>query len=413
MKIELITIGNELLSGKTIDANSAYISEQLNLAGLQVSRITSVSDSHDEIVNIFQESEQRADIILMTGGLGPTSDDVTKPALYKFFDTKPVFRKKVFEHIESLLKKKNISVNEKNKNQAVIPESAIILDNDLGTAPGMWFNKQGKIFICLPGVPFEMKALLLLKVIPKLRTVHTFPAIFHKTVVTQGSFEAELAEKLKVFEEEMPEDIKIAYLPSPGIIRLRLTAAGQNYNKLESEVEKQVKKLQIIIPEYIIGFNEDTIESVISQLLQSRNQNIAVAESCTGGYISSMLTSISGSSQYFKGAIVAYSNEIKRDQLAIDPEVIEEHGAVSERVAEDMAVNTRLLFNSDYAVAVTGIAGPGGGTDEKPVGTTWVAVSTVNSITSEKFIFGDNRGRNIRRASVTALNMLRKQILKE
>jgi nicotinamide-nucleotide amidase len=411
MQVELVTIGNELLLGQTIDTNSAWIAQQLNILGARVSRITSVGDARDAILEILEESGKRADIIIMTGGLGPTSDDITKPALCEFFDTSLVLNPSVHEHIKALLAVRGHKLNELNTKQAEVPESATILHNDQGTAPGLWFEKNGKIFISLPGVPFEMENLMMARVIPRLRERFIFPAIFYKTVITQGSFEAQLSELLRDFEAALPESISLAYLPSPGIIRLRLGTTGDDLQQLEKDIEKQVMKLQGIIPEYIIGFDDDTLELIIGRMLKSRAQTLSVAESCTGGSIASMITRIPGSSDYFKGGIVAYSNEIKRDQLAIDHSLLESYGAVSKQVVEDMAINTRLLFNTDFSVAVSGIAGPSGGTEEKPVGTIWIAVSCQGSTLSSRFRFGDNRERNIRRSSVAALNMLRKMII--
>jgi nicotinamide-nucleotide amidase len=413
MRVELVTIGNELLNGQTADTNSSWLAQHLNVFGIWVSRITSVGDSRVEILNILKESENRADIIIMTGGLGPTSDDITKPVLCEFFNTGLIFNTAVFEHINLLLAKRGCHVNEENRKQAEIPASATILHNDDGTAPGMWFERNGKIFISLPGVPFEMKSLITKRVVPKLREMYAFPVIYHKTVITQGSFEAHLAEKLKVFESELPENMSLAYLPSPGIIRLRIGNIGKNLEKLERDVERQIVRLQEIIPEYIVGFDDETLELTIGSMLRTKRQSLCVAESCTGGAIASLITRVPGSSEYFKGGIVAYSDEIKRDQLAIEYSLIEKYGAVSKQVVEDMADNTRLLFNTDYSIAVSGIAGPSGGSEEKPVGTVWIAISCKSITHSEQFKFGDNRERNIRRAAVTALNMLRKLMISE
>ncbi len=413
MKLELITIGNELLTGKTIDSNSAWLAEQFNILGVKTGRITSVSDSRDEIISILKEAGKRSDIVIMTGGLGPTSDDITKPVLCEFFQTKLVFRPEVFDNIKSLLGKKGHRINEHNRKQAEVPESATIVENMYGTAPGLWFEKEGTIFISLPGVPFEMKEIVRSGIIPGLKKLFEFPVIYYKTVLTQGSFEAMLAEKLENFEKEMPGDISLAYLPSPGIIKLRLGVTGKDKDGLERRIEEQIRKLWQIIPEYIIGYDDDTLENIVGKLLNVSGQSLSLAESCTGGTIASLITAVSGSSKYFKGGIVAYSNEIKTDQLAINPDVLNKYGAVSRQVVEDMATNTRLLFNTDYAVSVSGIAGPSGGTPEKPVGTTWIAVSGRKSTISNEFRFGDNRERNIRRASLTALNMLRKYLLAE
>jgi nicotinamide-nucleotide amidase len=411
MLAELITIGNELLNGQTTDTNSAWLARQFQVLGIRVNRITSVSDSGQEILEILRESGSRADIIIITGGLGPTSDDVTKPALCEYFETDLVFRPEIYDHIVRLLARKNININEYNKKQAEVPGSAIILHNEEGTAAGLWFSKNGKIYISLPGVPFEMKGLFMSKVVPALKEIYDLPPLYYKTVITQGSFEAQLAEELKDFEASLPDTISLAYLPSPGIIRLRLGINGGG-PRHEEELERQIVKLQKIIPEYIIGYNDDSLEKIIGMLLSRQGRTLSVAESCTGGAIASLITSVPGSSVYFKGGIVAYANEIKRDQLAIDGSLIEEYGAVSKQVVEDMAIHTRLLFNTHYSVAASGIAGPSGGSDEKPVGTIWIAVSCQGSVMASEFRFGDNRERNIRRASVAALNMLRKMIIR-
>ncbi len=412
MLVELVTIGNELLNGQTIDTNSAWMAQQFNLSGIEVSRITSVSDSRDSILGILEETGARANVVILTGGLGPTSDDVTKPALCEFFDTSLIFRHDIYKHIESLLAKKKCKINEFNKKQAEVPEAAIILHNHVGTAAGLWFEKNTTIFISLPGVPFEMKELFKEKVVPELKERFTFPVIHYKTVLTQGVFEANLAELLEDFEAELPGHISLAYLPSPGMIRLRLWAIGGKLDKLKDDIEIQIDKIQKVIPEYIVGFNDDYLEKIIGEMLKERGQTLSVAESCTGGAIASMVTSISGSSAYFKGGIVAYSNEIKKDQLAIESGLLDRYGAVSKQVVEDMAINSRLLFNTDYSIAVSGIAGPSGGSEEKPVGTTWIAISGKYETSSQEFSFGDNRDRNIRRASVSALNMLRKMIIR-
>ncbi|TVR73872.1 MAG: CinA family nicotinamide mononucleotide deamidase-related protein [Marinilabiliales bacterium] len=410
-KAELITIGNELLSGRTIDTNSAWLASQLDQIGAITVRITSVGDTREEILKILHEAGERAGLVIMTGGLGPTSDDVTKPALCEFFDTKLVFSEEVFKHIKVLLAGRNCKVNENNRKQAEIPGSAIPLHNALGTAPGLWFEKGDTIYISLPGVPFEMKDLVTTQVIPRLQSQLTFPPSCYRTIITQGSFEAHLAEILSGFEEQLPAGISLAYYPSPGIIRLKIGGVGEDPEILRATVESEVDKLREIIPQLIVGYDEETLETTTGKLLTDRGETLAVAESCTGGAIASLITGVPGSSAYFKGGIIAYSNEIKKDQLAINPDILDTYGAVSKQVVEDMAVNARLLFNSTYAIAVSGIAGPAGGTPEKPVGTTWIAVSCSGSTDAALYMLGDNRQRNIQRASVTALNMLRKMIL--
>lgn len=413
MRVELVAIGNELLLGQTVNTNSSWMARELILYGIQTKRITTISDSRSDILNMLMETGERAEVVIITGGLGPTSDDITKPVLCEFFETDLILDQGILEHIKSLLAIRGVEINDFNVRQAEVPASANILHNALGTASGLWFEKNGTIYISLPGVPFEMKALITDMVIPKLREKFTFPEVYYKTVITQGSFEAHLAERLKTFEANLPSNMSFAYLPSPGIIRLRIGTTGDDTKKLERAVNKQVMKLQEIIPEYIVGFDDDTLELIIGSMIMIRNQSLSLAESCTGGAISALITSVPGSSAYFKGGIVAYSNEIKRDQLAIDRSLIETYGAVSKLVVEDMAINTRLLFNTDYAISVSGIAGPSGGSAEKPVGTTWISVSCKNKTYSEEFRFGDNRERNIQRASVAALNMLRKLIISQ
>ena len=410
---ELVTIGNELLSGKTTDTNSAFIAGHLELIGLPVTRITSVGDSRQDILDALREAGNRADVVIVTGGLGPTSDDITKPALCDFFDTRLVFREDIFAHIETILAKKRCTVNEHNRRQAELPERAMALHNTEGTAPGLWFEKEETIFISLPGVPYEMKELVKTQVLPRLSEKFSFQPTYYRTVITQGTFEAQLAELLSDFEKNLPGGITLAYLPSPGIIKLRIGGRGDDISILQGKVDEQVNVLQKIIPQYIIGYDEQTPEMIVGKLLSERQQNIAVAESCTGGAISSLITAVPGSSKYFKGGIVAYSNEIKKDQLAISPTLIETYGAVSKQVVEDMATNARLLFNSNWSIAVSGIAGPSGGSTAKPVGTIWIAISGENYIRSAEYRFGDNRQRNIRRASLTALNMLRRTIIEQ
>ncbi len=410
-KADLITIGNELLSGRTTDTNSAWLANQLDQLGIKISRISSVGDTRDDILKILHEAGERAGVVIMTGGLGPTSDDITKPVLCEFFGTQLVFSEEVFNHIKTLLAGRDCKVNENNRKQAEIPESAIPLHNALGTAPGLWFEKGETIYISLPGVPFEMKDLVTTQVIPRLKSQLTFPPSCYRTIITQGSFEAHLAEILSGFEEQLPAGISLAYYPSPGIIKLKIGGTGEDQETLRKSVEGEVARLREIIPQLIVGYDEETLETIIGKLLTGREETLAVAESCTGGAIASLITAVPGSSAYFKGGIVAYSNEIKKDQLAISPTILDTYGAVSKQVVEDMAVNVRLLFSSTYAIAVSGIAGPTGGTPEKPVGTTWIAVSSAGSVESAMFLLGDNRQRNIQRASVTALNMLRKMIL--
>lgn len=410
MKAEIITIGDELLIGQVIDTNSAWIAEQLNLYGVEIYQITSVHDEQKQILEALLKAEQSADIIILTGGLGPTKDDITKNVLCKYFNTKLVFHKPAFEQIKERFKNRNISINKLNKDQALVPESCTVLLNKAGTAPGMWFKKGSKIYISIPGVPFEMKYLMEHEILPRIKDLGAGRAIYHKTINTHGLPESILAKTIEDWETALPVNIKLAYLPNPMAVRLRLSVTGANLNILKQQVEEEIEKLKKIIPENIYGFDNETLAEVTGRLLVSNSASLALAESCTGGFISHLITSVPGSSSYFKGSIIAYSNEVKQKILGVDPVSIEKFGAVSEQVACEMAHGVKDLFGVDYAIATTGIAGPGGGTEEKPTGTVWIAVADNRLVAAEKFVFGNNRERNIMRSSQTALQMLRKRV---
>ncbi len=413
MKAEIITIGDEILIGQIVDTNSAWIAEQFNLNGIEIYQITSVHDDHAHILEAIKKAEEKVDLVIMTGGLGPTKDDITKNALCDYFNTKLIFHEPTFEHIKTRFTKLNIDVNKLNRDQALVPESCTVLFNKAGTAPGLWFEKNETYFVSVPGVPFEMKYLVENEILPRLRASGKTKAIYHKTVLTQGIPESMLAMKLEQWEDALPANVKLAYLPSPMAVRLRLSAIGNNENVLRELVEAEIAKLQKIIPEQIYGFNNETMAEVIGRILKLNGKTLAVAESCTGGYISHLITSLPGCSAFYNGSVTAYSNLIKENILAVNPETIIEFGAVSEQVAKEMAVGVRKVFNADFALATTGIAGPDGGTEEKPVGTVWIAVASENDVIAQKFIFGDNRERNILRSSQTALQLLRKVILSE
>lgn len=410
MKAEIITIGDELLIGQVIDTNSAWIAEQLNLYGVEIYQITSVHDEQKQILEALLKAEQSADIIILTGGLGPTKDDITKNVLCKYFNTKLVFHKPAFEQIKERFKNRNISINKLNKDQALVPESCTVLLNKAGTAPGMWFKKGSKIYISIPGVPFEMKYLMEHEILPRIKDLGAGRAIYHKTINTHGLPESILAKTIEDWETALPVNIKLAYLPNPMAVRLRLSVTGANLNILKQQVEEEIEKLKKFIPENIYGFDNETLAEVTGRLLVSNSASLALAESCTGGFISHLITSVPGSSSYFKGSIIAYSNEVKQKILGVDPVSIEKFGAVSEQVACEMAHGVKDLFGVDYAIATTGIAGPGGGTEEKPTGTVWIAVADNRLVAAEKFVFGNNRERNIMRSSQTALQMLRKRV---
>ncbi len=412
---EIITIGDEILIGQIVDTNSAWIAQHLNNVGIKIYQITSVSDKHEHILQALSDAQNRAGLVIITGGLGPTKDDITKNVLCEYFETKLVLSEKSLENIKFLLKQRGITeINKNNREQAMVPENCKLLTNSEGTAPGMWFEKQDTIFVSIPGVPFEMKTLMLNHILPKLKTKFNSKVIVHKVVMTQGSFEAKLAEILEEWEEGLKEkNIKLAYLPQPGIIRLRLSAEGENEEQIRKNIEEEIEKLNKIIPEYIYGYDEEKIEESVGKIAKQYNKTISTAESCTGGNIAQLLTSVPGSSLYFTGSVVAYSNEIKQNILKVPENDIIKYGAVSKQVVEKMATGIMKLYNTDYSIATSGIAGPDGGTNEKPVGTTWIAVCSNNKVISESFLFGDNRERNIRKTSVTALNMLRKLIIKE
>ncbi len=412
MKAEIITIGDELLIGQVIDTNSAFIATKLNEAGIYVHQITSVSDNREHIIEALGNAAQKADIILITGGLGPTNDDITKLTLCKYFNVGLKFDKEAYKDVEYMFKIRGREVTEVNRKQAELPENSVALRNKNGTAPGMWFDVNGKIYVSMPGVPYEMKALMEDEVIPKLQKQFTLPVIVHRNVLTIGIGESVLAEKIAAWEASLAQDnIKLAYLPSIGMVRLRLSTKGSDRVLLEKTVQKKITELQSLVGEFIFGYENDTLQEIVGKLLKERKQTIATAESCTGGYISHLITSIAGSSDYYVGSVITYSYEIKTLELNVNAEVLNKRGAVSQEVVEQMASEVRKKFKTDYSIAVSGIAGPGGGTPEKPVGTVWIAIATPQRVFSKKFQFANNRMRNIQMTANAALNLLRKEIL--
>ncbi len=416
MNVEIINIGDELLIGQVINTNAAWMAEQLNLSGFRVYQFTVVNDLQQHILEALAEAEQRAEIVLISGGIGPTRDDITKHTLCKYFNTRLVFNEDAFRDVEEIFARRGYPVTELNRQQAMLPENCTGIANKMGTARGMWFEKNraggGKtIFVSMPGVPFEMKAMMTGEVIPRLKKIFNTPFLYHKTILTQGVGESFLAAQIEEWENALPSHIKLAYLPQPGMVRLRLTGEGSNEDILNQQVESEVLKLNKLIPEYIFGYDDETLESIIGKMLTEKQATIATAESCTGGTIAQMLTSVPGSSAYFKGSVVAYSNEIKERILGVNPESLEKHGAVSKQVVTEMAVSLQAKFNTDYAIATSGIAGPDGGTPEKPVGTMWIAVASPGEVYAMHYLFGDSRERNIRRTALQALNLLRKKLL--
>lgn len=413
MKAEIITIGDELLIGQTIDTNSAWMGAELSMIGFDVWRKISIHDINQDILNTLNEVSGRSDVVLITGGLGPTSDDITKSTLCEFFNTRLVINSEVLLMIEEMMNKRQFPMNENNRRQAEVPESCRVLKNATGTAPGMWFEKDGTIFVSMPGVPLEMKYIMKEHVLPELNKRFTSQVIIHRNIMTYGAPEARLSELLMSFEAALPKNIKLAYLPSSGIIKLRLTGTGTNRQILSDNIEDQVNNLYRIIPDLIYAENEESFESVIGKLLRKKKKTICTAESCTGGRIANMITSVPGSSSYFKGSIIAYDNSVKTQLLGVMKEIIASDGAVSEQVIIQMAEGIRRLFNTDFAVATSGIAGPDGGTEQKPVGTVWIAVASENGTVTSKHVFGNDRITNIERFSIAALNLVRKQIISQ
>jgi nicotinamide-nucleotide amidase len=416
VKAEIITIGDEILIGQIVDTNSAFIAQLLNLNGIGVKQISSVSDDREHILKALDEAKERADIILITGGLGPTKDDITKKTLCEYFNTILRFDEVAYQDVVNIFAAYKKEVTFINRKQAEVPEICEVLRNYNGTAPGMWFDVDDKVFVSMPGVPFEMKSLMTDQVIPRLKQRFQVPAIFHKTVLTQGIGESALSELISDWEDNLAkEGIKLAYLPSPGLVRLRLSTIGQDEAKLKAAVEEQIETLKAIAGQYIyayetFGEEKKTMEQLVGDLLKDQRKTVSTAESCTGGYISHLLTSVPGSSSYYTGSIISYSYAIKKNELNIPEETLRTHGAVSKTVVEQMASVIRRKYNTDYSIATSGIAGPTGGSAQKPVGTVWIAVATPEKVISEKFLFGNNRERNIQKAAHAALNMLKKEL---
>lgn len=410
---EVITIGDEILFGQITDTNTQYISEQLALIGIKTIRKSSVGDNENDILGVLSEAINRADVIIITGGLGPTKDDITKHTLCKFLGTDLVIHEATLAHVRSFFEKRGKPMLEINNQQAAVPRICEVLFNDVGTAPGMWMIYNEKIIISMPGVPFEMKFLMQNRVLPKLKSHIKTPFIYHKMIHTVAIGESFLAETIKDWENNLPVHIKLAYLPSLGIVKLRLTAIGENKEKIISEVEQLVEKLEKLVHPHIFGYDfESKIEEVVGKLLLSHNKTIATAESCTGGYLASLITSISGSSAYYKGSVLAYANEVKINVLDVNKLDLETEGAVSEKVVKQMALNVRLKLNTNIGISISGIAGPSGGSEEKPVGTVWIGYSDEKNTFAQKFIFGNLRENNIKLASIYALNIVLTELKK-
>ena len=418
MRAEILTIGDEILIGQITNTNAVWIAQQLNLIGVKVVHMATVSDDRSEILKAFENASKRADIVFITGGLGPTKDDVTKKTFAEFFDVPLVLDEKVLEDVSSFFIKRGREISQLNKDQALIPKGCRVMRNKSGTAPGMWMQRNNIHFISMPGVPYEMKELMREEILPLIRSEFKLQHIYHRTVLTQGIGESALAEIIEKWEDGLAsKNIKLAYLPQPGLVRLRLSTHGDDEHRIKTAVDGEIDNLLPLIKEHVFGFENygepmPTIEKVTSELLRERKQTLSVAESCTGGFISSLFTAIPGSSDIFKGGIVPYTNEAKNQLLNVDNSIFEKHGAVSKECVIALAENVRKRFNSDFSIAVSGVAGPGGGSAEKPVGFVWIAVSSNEKTLTKSFQFGDDRGRNIVMTANAAISFLRKFVLK-
>jgi nicotinamide-nucleotide amidase len=414
MKAEIVTIGDEILIGQVVNSNASFISDALTGIGIKVIRHLSIADDFDEIIQVLMETERRADLVFLTGGLGPTSDDITKRTLAEYFNCQLVENKEALDRIVAFLTRRKVEMNKLNREQALLPDNCIIIPNRYGTASGMWFSRNDTQYLSLPGVPYEMQAMMSGYILPRLKKQFQLPVIIHKTVLVQGIAESHLANRLQEFESGLPEEVKLAYLPSPGRVRLRLTCGGEDEKKVKAIIEEEIDRLLPYIPDgHFFGFEDEQLERIVGAMLQRYKKTLALAESCTGGNIAHLITSVPGSSNYFVGSVVAYSDQVKKSVLSVRETSLRNHGAVSREVVEQMAKGARKRFGADYAIATSGIAGPDGGSPDKPVGTTWIAVASEEKTATALFNLGEHRGRNIEKASMTGLNMLRKLITEE
>lgn len=414
MKAAIITIGDEILIGQIVDTNSAFIAKSLDKIGVEIHEMISISDNKQHILDTFTNFQNKVDLVVITGGLGPTKDDITKKTFCDYFDDILVVNDEVLAHvtqiIEGFYKRK---ITQLNKDQALVPSKCNVLHNKVGTAPGMWMKHENTVFISLPGVPYEMKYLVENEIIPRVVREYKRPYILHKTILTYGQGESMVAERIENWENNLPEFLKLAYLPSIGRVRLRLSARGTDKPLLEKVIEENVATLTKIIGDIIVGFEDDeTLERVLAKLLLQQNITVSTAESCTGGQIAQLLTSVEGASNYFKGSIVSYATETKIAVLGIPEDLIKEHSVVSAAVAKQMAINVKSIMKTDYAIATTGNAGPSKGDSDAEIGTVFIALATPNEVVVEEFNFGQSREKVIDRAVIKSLELLRKEILK-
>ena len=414
MKAAIVTIGDEILIGQIVDTNSGFIAKSLDKIGIEITEMLSISDNKKHILDTFANLQNKVDLVLITGGLGPTKDDITKKTFCDYFEDELVVNNEVLIHVTQLIEgiyKRPIS--QINKDQALVPSKCFVLKNANGTAPGMWMKKENTVFISLPGVPYEMKDIIENEIVPKIIKEYKRPFIIHQTVLTYGQGESLVAERIEDWENNLPEFIKLAYLPSPGRVRLRLSARGTNEAILKNTLSEQIKQLTELIGDIIVGYDDDeTIEVVLGRMLTMQNKTLATAESCTGGKIAQRITAIAGASAYFKGSIVCYSEAVKTDILKVSKETIAKYSVVSEEVAREMALNAQRLMNSDYAIAVTGNAGPTKDITNEAVGTVFIALATPENVFVEKFNFGQPREKVIDRTVNKSFELLQKEILK-
>jgi len=414
MKAAIVTIGDEILIGQIVDTNSGFIAKSLDKIGIETYEMLSISDNKQHILDTFSLLQNKVEVVIITGGLGPTKDDITKHTLCEYFEDTLVRNTDVENHVIELIERAlGREASQINKDQALVPSQSTVLHNQVGTAPGMWIKKENTVFISLPGVPYEMKYLIENQVIPKLVQEYQRPYIIHKTILTYGQGESHVAERIEDWENQLPQCIKLAYLPSPGRVRLRLTARGTNKQQLEHTIADNVKSLDAIIHDIIVGFEEeDTIEVVLGRILKEKQLTVATAESCTGGKIAQLFASVPGASAYFKGSVVCYATEVKMNVLGISKDLIAQHSVVSKEVASAMALSVQKIMQTDYAIATTGNAGPTKGDADAELGTVCIALATPNGVIVEEFNFGQPREKVIDRAVIKSLELLQKEILK-
>ena len=413
MNAALISIGDELLIGKTINTNAAWLGEHLSAIGFAIHCVETISDEREQIIATLSRLSAENEVVIISGGLGPTNDDITKQVLCDFYQTELEFNQQAYDGMARYVRARNQDINEKNLTQAQFPKTARFVPNPCGTASGMWFEKNGHIVVSLPGVPHEMKEIMSQSVIPWLQEKFKLPAIFHRHIIVTNIAESKLAEMIGEWENQLPKEIHLAYLPVPGLVKLRMSCTAETQERAHELVAKEEQKLRAIINPYICAFDDETMEERVGALLLKHHATVSTAESCTGGNISGKITRVPGSSAYYWGSVISYDNSVKINQLNVNPNDIEHYGVVSEQVVKTMASEVRKKIGTTYGVATSGVAGPLGGSDEKPVGTVWIAVASECNVVAQKFLFEKNRERNIERATIAALVMLQNLLLSE